>query len=89
MPAQAYTDKQGQYLAFIYAYTTIHRRPPAEADLKDFFGVSSPSVHRMVVALADCGLLTREPGRSRSIRLQVPPEELPVLKQPADRSQPL
>jgi hypothetical protein len=23
-----FTDKQGQYLAFIYAYTRIHGRPP-------------------------------------------------------------
>jgi len=29
----SFTDKQGQYLAFIYAYTRIHRQPPAEADM--------------------------------------------------------
>jgi hypothetical protein len=29
-----FTPLQGQYLAFIYAYTTIHRRPPAEADMR-------------------------------------------------------
>jgi len=28
-----YTPLQGQYLAFIYAYSTLHRRPPAEADM--------------------------------------------------------
>ena len=28
-----YTAKQGQYLAFIYYYTKIHRQPPAEATL--------------------------------------------------------
>ena len=28
-----FTPKQGQYLAFIHAYTQVHGRPPAEADL--------------------------------------------------------
>jgi hypothetical protein len=36
-----YTPLQGQYLAFIYAYTTLHRRPPAEADMQAFFRVTS------------------------------------------------
>jgi hypothetical protein len=29
---QSFTEKQGQYLAFIYAYSRMFRRPPAEAD---------------------------------------------------------
>jgi hypothetical protein len=29
-----FTEKQGQYLAFIYAYTKLNRRPPAEADMQ-------------------------------------------------------
>ena len=29
----AFTIKQGQYLAFINAYTLVLGRPPAEADL--------------------------------------------------------
>jgi hypothetical protein len=33
-------NKQGQYLAFIYAYTRLHRRPPAEADMQQYFRVS-------------------------------------------------
>jgi hypothetical protein len=35
-----FTPKQGQYLAFIYAYTRVLGRPPAEADLQRHFGVS-------------------------------------------------
>jgi len=31
---QSFTEKQGQYLAFIYAYSRIFRRPPAEADMQ-------------------------------------------------------
>ena len=75
-----FTALQGQYLAFIYAYTTIHRRPPAEADLQRFFQVTPPSVHRMVCELERRGLLRRQPGRARSIELLLPPEALPILR---------
>lgn len=76
-----FTDKQGQYLAFIYAYTKINNEvPPAEADMRRFFEVSSPTVHQMVVALEAAGLIERTPGAARSIKLLVPPEQLPVLR---------
>jgi hypothetical protein len=29
---EPFAPKQGQYLAFLYYYTKIHGRPPAEAD---------------------------------------------------------
>lgn len=29
-----FTEKQGQYLAFIYTYALVNRRPPAEADMQ-------------------------------------------------------
>ncbi|HYR90967.1 MAG TPA: hypothetical protein VE422_43310 [Terriglobia bacterium] len=32
---KSFTDKQGQYLAFIYYYTKINGRAPAEADMND------------------------------------------------------
>jgi repressor LexA len=38
--AKAFTPKQGQYLAFIDAYTRVHRRPPAEWEMQRHFGVS-------------------------------------------------
>ena len=50
-PAPTFTDKQGQYLAFIYAYSRIFRHPPAEADMQRHFQVSPPSVHQMVLTL--------------------------------------
>jgi LexA DNA binding domain. len=78
-----FTLLQGQYLAFIRAYTLIHREPPAEADMQRFFRVTPPSVHRMVVTLAERGLVKRTPGRARSLRVLVPPEELPPLEEPA------
>src|SRR3954453_2589935 len=49
--APGLTERQGQYLAFIDAYTRVSGRPPAEADLRRHFGVSAPSVHRMVVTV--------------------------------------
>ncbi len=74
-----FTDLQGQYLAFIYAYTKIHRRPPAEADMQRYFEVTPPSVHRMVLELERKGLISRKPGQPRSIKLLLAPERLPVL----------
>jgi len=74
-----YTHKQGQYLAFIYHYTRIHRRAPAEAEMQEYFRVSPPSVHQMVLTLEARGLIERTPGQARSIRLRIPAEELPDL----------
>jgi repressor LexA len=78
--AQSYTAKQGQYLAFIHFYTKIHRVPPAEMDMQEYFRVSPPSVHQMVVTLERNGFIARVPGQGRSIRLLIPPEALPPLK---------
>jgi len=71
---------QGQYLAFIYAYSKLNRRPPAEADMQRFFEVTAPSVHNMVLALERKGFISRQPGSPRSIALLLPPEALPILK---------
>jgi SOS-response transcriptional repressor LexA len=76
----SFTDKQGQYLAFIHAYTLVMGRPPAEADMQRFFAVSPPSVHQMVLTLERQRLIRRQPGVSRSIELLVPPESLPQLQ---------
>jgi DNA-binding MarR family transcriptional regulator len=74
-----FTDLQGQYLAFIGAYTTLHGVAPAEADMQRFFRVTPPAVHRMVLALEQRGLLRRVAGQARSIRLLLPPVEIPKL----------
>src|SRR5712671_2272384 len=55
--AKTFTPKQGQYLAFIHAYTRLHRRPPAEADMQQYFRVSPPSVHQMVLTLERAGFI--------------------------------
>jgi DNA-binding MarR family transcriptional regulator len=75
-----FTDKQGQYLAFIHAYVLLHRRPPAEADMERYFQVTPPSVHRMVVELERRGLIRRLPRQARSITLCVAVEEIPPLR---------
>ncbi len=74
-----YTPRQGQFLAFIYNYTQIHGRPPAEADMERYFRVSPPSIHQMILRLEELGFISRLPGQPRSIRILVPPEELPIL----------
>ena len=74
-----YTAKQGQYLAFIYYYSKIHGRPPAEAEMQQYFRVSPPSVHQMILTLETHGLSERTPGQARSIRLLISREEMPDL----------
>jgi SOS-response transcriptional repressor LexA len=76
----SFTAKQGQYLAFIHAYTLVLGRPPAEADLQRYFRVTPPSVHGMVLSLERSGLIRREPGRARSISVLVDPMALPPLQ---------
>jgi hypothetical protein len=60
-PAKTFTAKQGQYLAFIHLYTRLHRRPPAETDMQEYFRVSPPSVHQMVLTLERGGFIRRQP----------------------------
>ena len=80
MPEQQFTTLQGQYLAFIVAYTKLNRRPPAEADFQRYFEVTPPSVHTMIITLERRGLITRTPGRPRSIEVLVPLSEVPPLE---------
>jgi DNA-binding MarR family transcriptional regulator len=77
-----FTPLQGQYLAFIRAYTLIHRAAPSEAEMQRFFGVTPPSVHRMVLLLEERGWVQRVPGKARSLRVLVAPEALPALEDP-------
>ena len=74
-----FTQKQGQYLAFIHAYTLVLGRPPAEADLRRHFRVTPPSAHQMLVTLEREGLIRRQPGITRSIQLLIDPSTLPPL----------
>jgi DNA-binding MarR family transcriptional regulator len=75
-----YSGKQGQYLAFIYYYTKLHRRSPSEAEMQVYFHVTPPSVHQMVLTPEANGFLERVPGPARSNRLLLGREELPDLE---------
>ena len=73
-------QKQGQVLAFIYYYTKVNRRPPAEADIAAYFGTTWPSAHQMIVRLENNGFVSRTPGMARSIRVLLEVSELPALE---------
>jgi hypothetical protein len=75
-----YTDRQGQFLAFIHAYTKLHGQPPAEADMERHFKVTPPTIHDMILLLEKKKLISRVPGVPRSIRVLLPPGQLPPLE---------
>ena len=81
-----FTPRQGQYLAFIHAYTLVNERPPAQADIQRFFRLTPPSVYQMLLTLEREGLISRRAGMPRSIaglvdRTLLPPLE-PAQNQP-------
>lgn len=78
----AWTGRQGQFLAYIHAYSVLNGCAPAEADMREFFQITPPSVHAMVLTLERQGLIRRVPGQARSITLAVGPETLPPLQRP-------
>lgn len=75
-----YTLLQGQYLAFIYYYTKLNGRPPAEREMEYYFRVSPSSVHQMVLTLEKKGFISRVPSAARSITLRLKRSELPDLE---------
>jgi hypothetical protein len=75
-----FTDRQGQYLAFIHAYTLVNGRPPGRADIQHFFRITPPSVHQMLLSLERDGLIGRQKGVARSIQVLVNPADLPRLQ---------
>ncbi len=74
-----FTPKQGQYLAFICAYTLVNGRPPAQADMQRSFQVTPHTVHKMLLTLEKAKPISRQPGAARSIAVQVDRADLPTL----------
>ena len=74
------TEKQGQYLSFIFSYIKVNNRSPAESDIQRYFKVSPPTVHQMVVKLESIGAIKRKAGIARSIQVLVEQENIPALK---------
>lgn len=76
---EKYTEKQGQYLAFIYYYTKINGQSPAETDMQRYFNVTPPSVHRMIVELEKKNLIERIKGKARCLKTKLDAAQLPRL----------
>ena len=77
---QDFSARQGQYLAFIHAYTFVNGRAPAQSDIARFFRVAPPTVHQMIVTLEKAGLISRRPAAARAITVLVDPAKLPALE---------
>ena len=75
-----FTPRQGQYLAFIHAYTLVNGHPPAQADMQRFFRVTPPTVHQMLLTLEKAGLISRTPGAARAIAVKLDRDLLPALQ---------
>src|SRR5271167_2543503 len=80
VPRPPFTPRQGQYLAFIHAYTLVNGRPPAQADMQRFFRLTPPSVQQMLLTLERNGLISRRPGMARSIVVLIDRAQLPALE---------
>lgn len=77
---ELYTEKQGQYLAFIFYYTKLNGIPPAQVDFQRYFSVTAPTVHQMILQLEKNKLIERKQNTARSLKLLLSEEKLPRLK---------
>lgn len=75
-----FTEKQGQYLAYIHHYIKLNGVSPSEADMQRYFKVTAPTVHQMIVNLENKGGILKAPKTARSIKLKVDTDQLPPLK---------
>jgi len=87
-PKARFTATQGQYLAYLYLYRKLHGYGPSQTEIAQYFGVSPPSVHQMIVKLEEKGLITREPEVPRSYRVTVPKGEIPDLEDDGREEEP-
>ena len=72
-----FTQRQGQYLAYIFYYSRINKRAPAEIDIQNYFEVSSASTHQMIRGVVAKKLIKKEQGKGRSIVVLIPQDQLP------------
>lgn len=64
------TERQQDTLDFIRRYSREHGRAPLVAEIAEGLGISSQgTTHRYIQALVDAGLLARQVGRTRGLRL--------------------
>jgi repressor LexA len=76
----SFSEKEGQYLAFIFYYIKINGVAPAQIDFQRYFLVSPPIVHNMIVQLEKKGFITKIPKTPRALKLCLPREMIPDLK---------
>lgn len=78
------TYQQGQFLAFIKAFTEHSYRgiAPTHAELQRYFGLSAPSVNSMLKRLEQLGYIERVPGVARAIKITIAAELIPELERP-------
>ncbi|RZM97392.1 MarR family transcriptional regulator [Bradyrhizobium genosp. SA-3] len=60
----------------MHLYTRLHRRSPAETDMQEYFRVSPPSVHQVVLALKRPASSKDSPRTPRSIEVLIDPKYL-------------
>src|SRR5262245_44000533 len=82
---KSFTARQGQYLAYIHLHTRLHRRPPAETDMEEYFRVSPPSVHQMVLTLERAGFIRRQPNTPAASNCSLIPAICRTYSAPAAR----
>jgi len=75
----SFTDKQGQYLAFILQYEKINGVAPAHADIQKYFKVTPPTVNQMIKTLENKGLIRKKAGVPRSIKILTDETLIPKL----------
>lgn len=75
-----YTVTQGQYLAFIHHYIKMNRQAPSFDEIGKYFYAAPSSVNQMIKTLVSKGLISKEAGVSRSIRLLIDEKDLPELR---------
>ena len=54
--AAPYTPRQGQYLAYLHAYTRLHRQPPSEAEILEFLFLPGFSTAEKVTEISGRGV---------------------------------
>ena len=74
-----YTAKQGQYLAFIYAYRGLHGRRLSRPTSSASSGSARRPVHQVILKLEQARLITRQPEIASSITVAINPKALPEL----------
>ena len=72
-----FTPTQGRYLGFIQAYVDLHGYPPTESEIAEAMRLLPPAATQMLKMLEKKGLISRQPGQARSLKVLVPEDQIP------------